>query len=69
MTGTSLHRLKPVPPESNMTSIYTKLTPTKRNIFGYSRLWLAPDHILLSSSPPNSPKITDDSPSPTFNRS
>jgi hypothetical protein len=30
-----------------MTSIYTKLTPTKRNIFGYSQLWLAPDHILL----------------------
>jgi hypothetical protein len=28
-------------------SIYTKLTPTKRNIFGYSQLWLAPDHILL----------------------
>ncbi|HTB14210.1 MAG TPA: hypothetical protein VK752_21710 [Bryobacteraceae bacterium] len=30
-----------------MTSIYTKLTPTKRGVFGYSRLWLAPDHILL----------------------
>ncbi len=30
-----------------MTSIYTKLTPTKRNIFGYTQLWLAPDHILL----------------------
>jgi hypothetical protein len=28
-------------------SIYTKLTPTKRNIFGYTQLWLAPDHILL----------------------
>ena len=30
-----------------MTSIYKKLTPTKRNIFGYSQLWLAPDHLLL----------------------
>ncbi len=28
-------------------STYTKLTPTKRNIFGYTQLWLAPDHILL----------------------
>jgi hypothetical protein len=28
-------------------SIYTRLTPTKRNIFGYTQLWLAPDHILL----------------------
>jgi hypothetical protein len=28
-------------------SIYTKLTPTKRSLFGYTRLWLAPDHILL----------------------
>jgi hypothetical protein len=31
-------------------SIYTKLTPTKRNIFGYTQLWLAPDHILLLTS-------------------
>jgi hypothetical protein len=31
-------------------SIYTKLTPTKRRLFGYSRLWLAPDHILLLTS-------------------
>jgi hypothetical protein len=30
-----------------MRSIYTKLTPTKRNIFGYTQLWRAPDHILL----------------------
>jgi len=30
-----------------MSSIYTKLTPAKRNIFGYSQLWRAPDHILL----------------------
>jgi len=30
-----------------MTSIYTKLTPTKRSLFGYTQLWLAPDHILL----------------------
>jgi hypothetical protein len=30
-----------------MSSIYTRLTPTKRNIFGYSQLWRAPDHILL----------------------
>ena len=30
-----------------MTSIYTKLTPVKRNFFGYTRLWLAPDHVLL----------------------
>lgn len=28
-------------------SIYTKLTPTKRSLFGYTQLWLAPDHILL----------------------
>ena len=28
-------------------SIYTKLTPTKRGLFGYTQLWLAPDHILL----------------------
>lgn len=33
-----------------MPSIYTKLTPTKRHLFGYSRLWLAPDHILLLTS-------------------
>ena len=31
-------------------SIYTKLTPKKRSLFGYSRLWLAPDHILLLTS-------------------
>jgi hypothetical protein len=30
-----------------MSSIYTKLTPTKRRLFGYTQLWLAPDHILL----------------------
>jgi hypothetical protein len=29
---------------------YTKLTPTKRSIFGYTRLWLASDHILLLNS-------------------
>lgn len=33
-----------------MTSIYTKLTPTKRAFFGYTQLWLAPDHILLLNS-------------------
>lgn len=33
-----------------MTSIYTKLTPTKRGFFGYTQLWLAPDHILLLNS-------------------
>jgi hypothetical protein len=33
-----------------MTSIYKKLTPTKRAFFGYTQLWLAPDHILLLSS-------------------
>jgi hypothetical protein len=30
-----------------MSSLYTKLTPTKRYLFGYSQLWQAPDHILL----------------------
>jgi hypothetical protein len=30
--------------------IYTKLTPAKRRLFGYSQLWLAPDHILLLSN-------------------
>jgi hypothetical protein len=30
-----------------VTSIYTKLTPAKRRLFGYTQLWLAPDHILL----------------------
>jgi len=30
-----------------MTSIYTKLTPAHRTIAGHTRLWLAPDHILL----------------------
>ena len=30
-----------------MSSIYTKLTPTKRYVLGYSQLWRAPDHILL----------------------
>ncbi len=30
-----------------MTSLYTKLTPRDRSLFGYSQLWLAPDHILL----------------------
>ncbi len=33
-----------------MTSIYTKLTPTKRGFFGYTQLWLAPDHLLLLNS-------------------
>jgi hypothetical protein len=28
-------------------SIYSKLTPAKRSVFGHTRLWLAPDHILL----------------------
>jgi len=28
-------------------SIYTKLTPAKRGLFGYTQLWLAPDHLLL----------------------
>ncbi len=31
-------------------SIYQKLTPTKRGFFGYTQLWLAPDHILLLNS-------------------
>lgn len=31
-------------------SIYTKLTPTKRGLFGYTQLWLAPDHLLLLTS-------------------
>jgi len=31
-------------------SIYTKLTPANRRLFGHSRLWLAPDHILLLES-------------------
>lgn len=31
-------------------SIYKKLTPTKRGFFGYTQLWLAPDHILLLNS-------------------
>jgi hypothetical protein len=31
-------------------SIYTKLAPTKRSLFGYTQLWLAPDHILLLDS-------------------
>ena len=31
-------------------SIYTKLTPTNRSFFGYTQLWLAPDHILLLTS-------------------
>jgi hypothetical protein len=30
-----------------MSSIYTKLTPTRRTFFGHTQLWLAPDHILL----------------------
>ena len=28
-------------------SIYTRLTPAKRSVFGSTRLWLAPDHIML----------------------
>jgi len=29
---------------------YTKLTPTRRSLLGHTRLWLAPDHILLLTS-------------------
>ena len=31
-------------------SIYQRLTGRKRTLFGYSQLWLAPDHILLVKS-------------------
>jgi hypothetical protein len=33
-----------------MQSIYRRLTGRKRTLFGYSQLWLAPDHILLVKS-------------------
>ena len=31
-------------------SIYQRLTGRKRTLFGFSQLWLAPDHILLVRS-------------------